>query len=304
MHMRFLMIVAVSCLLVGFAEPLSAQQGHGSGHEGHAGMEDMQQKGMHGMGGMPDASEKSAPESPASAWTNLESVRDAIGQLVEAGKLADVHGQAERLEPLSRALLGGARALPEAKRTRVEATLRQLPGIGSALDKAGDAGDVAATRRELGRLRGAIALIEAQDPDGVLRKEGPRATPADREGTIDPGASHHHGPMGHSKRPLAAVDEAPKATLRVMASDFKFAPAVFSMKAGEATLIQFENDGAAEHDFVVKTPDGKSDWIHLHAMVNAAVAATFRIDERGRYRVLCTVPGHKEAGMVGELVVQ
>lgn len=292
--MRFVMVVAVSCLLVGIADPLSAQQGHGSGHEGHAGMENMQRKGMHGM-----------PGGSASAWTNLESVRDAIGQLVEAGKLADVHGQAERLEPLSQALLDGARALPEARRARVEATLRQLPGIGIALDKAGDAGDVAATRRELGRLRGAIALIEAQDPERILRKvEVPGGVPAELEETNDPGASHHHGPTGHSTRPLAAVDEAPKTTLRVKASDFKFAPAVFAMKAGEPTLIQFENDGAAEHDFVVKTPEGNSDWIHLHAMVNAAVAATFRIDERGRYRVLCTVPGHKEAGMVGELVVQ
>lgn len=302
--MRFVMVVAVGCLFMGIADPLSAQQGQGSGHEGHAGMQDMQREGMHNMKGMPGASEKSGPAGPASAWTDLESVRDAIGDLIETGKLADVHKQAERLEPLSKALLDGARSLPEARRAKVEATLRQLPAIGSALDKAGDAGNGAATRRELGRLRGAISLIEAQDPEGVLRKAVPTATPADRKGAIDQGASHPHDPMGHATRPLAAVDEVPKVTLRIKASDFKFAPAVFSMKAGEATLIQFENDGATEHDFVVKTPDGKSDWIHLHAMVDAAVAATFRMDERGSYRVICSVPGHLEAGMVGELVVQ
>lgn len=300
--MRFAVAVAVIGLVLGGVAPIAAQQGGSSGHEGHSGMKGMKGHGTHGMKGMGGKAES---PSSSSAWTALESVRDSIGGLIEAGKLADVHGEAAKLEPLSRALLDGARALPEAKRARVESVLRQLPGLGSALDKAGDAGDAAATRRELGRLRGAIALIEAQDQEKVLRKvAAPSDVPLGRAETIDPGVNHHHGPMGHSARPVAAVDEAPKATLHVKASDFKFAPAVFSMKAGEATLIQFENDGAAEHDFVVKTPDGKADWIHLHAEVNAAVAATFRIDERGKYRVICSVPGHKEAGMVGELVVQ
>lgn len=303
--MRFAVAVAVIGLVLGGGTPIAAQQGGSSDHEGHSGMEGMQGHDMHGMEGMSGMGGKPASPGSNSAWTALESVRDAIGELIDAGKLSDVHGQAAKLEPLSRALLDGARVLPEAKRARVESALRQLSGIGTALDKAGDAGDVAATRRELGRLRGAIALIEAQDPERVLRKvAAPSNMPVGQAETIDPGASHHHDPMGHSARPIAAVDEAPKATLRVKASDFKFAPAVFSMKAGEATLIQFENDGAAEHDFVVKTPDGKADWIHLHADVNGAVAATFRIDERGKYRVICSVPGHKEVGMVGELVVQ
>ena len=39
-------------------------------------------------------------------------------------------------------------------------------------------------------------------------------------------------------------------------------------------------------------------------MANATDAATFRVDKPGKYRVLCTVAGHTEAGMVGELVVQ
>lgn len=303
--MRFAVAVAVIGLVLGGATPIAAQQGGSSGHQGHSGMKDMKGHDMHGMEGMSGMGGKPTSPGSSSAWTALESVRDSIGGLIEAGKLADVHGEAEKLAPLSRALLDGARALPEAKRARVESALRQLPAIGTALDKAGDAGDVAATRRELGRLRGAITLIEAQDPDGVLHKVvAPSDIPAGRVPTSKPSASHHHGPMGHSARPIAAVDETPKATLRVKASDFKFAPAAFAMKAGEATLIQFENDGAAEHDFVVKTPDGKADWIHLHADVNEAVAATFRIDERGKYRVICSVPGHKEVGMVGELVVQ
>ena len=76
------------------------------------------------------------------------------------------------------------------------------------------------------------------------------------------------------------------------------------MRAGEATRIELENDGAVEHALIVASPDGKGDWIHLHAMANTTDAGTFRIDKPGKYRVLCTVEGHIEAGMVGELVVQ
>ena len=50
--------------------------------------------------------------------------------------------------------------------------------------------------------------------------------------------------------------------------------------------------------------DGQADWIHLHAAADATDAGTYRIDQPGRYRLLCTIPGHTEAGMVGELVVR
>lgn len=278
--------VATLLLALAIAPAAVAQHEHGSGHEGHAEMGDM-------------------PPHDASAWSELKSVRDAIAQLVENGKLAAIHNQAARLEPLGKALGDGAKSLPEEKRTRVEATLRQLPELGKTLDKAGDAGDVAATRRELKRLDGVIALIQAQYPADALSKvPAPPAMPADHEHSQSEHPGHEHAAHAHATRPLAAVDDAPTATIRIKASEFKFAPAALSMRAGEATRIELENDGAVEHALIVAAPDGKGDWIHLHAMASSTDAGTFRIDQPGKYRVLCTVQGHTEAGMVGELVVQ
>ena len=61
--------------------------------------------------------------------------------------------------------------------------------------------------------------------------------------------------------------------------------------------------GHAEHTLVVKTPDGKQDWVHLHVPPRVTEAATYQLDEPGTYPVLCTIPGHTEGGMIGELVV-
>ncbi len=292
--MRLSAKCAVFWLALALAPAAIAQQEHGSGHEGHG-----------GMGGMPGMGETAEPAHDASAWAALKETRDAIAKLVESGKLAEVHNQAARLAPLGQALSDGAKALPEEKRTRIEPTLRQLPELGKTLDKAGDAGDIAATRRELKRLDGAIVLIKAQYPADALSKvPAPAAMPAEHEHSEVEHSGHQHGAHAHATRPLAAVDAAPKATIRVKASEFKFAPTELAMRAGEPTRIELENDGAVEHALIVAAPDGKGDWIHLHSAAGSTDAGTFRIDTPGTYRVVCTIQGHPEAGMVGELVVR
>ncbi len=279
------------CLVLALAPVAIAQQERGSGHEGHG--------GMSGIGAQEE------PADGATAWAELKETRDAIAKLIERSRLADVHNQAERLAPLGLALSDGAKSLPQEKRKRIEATLRQLPELGKTLDKAGDAGDAEATRRELKRLDGVIALIQAQYPADVLSKvPAPGGATRKPEPSERGPAGDEHGGHMHSAQPLAEVDVAPKATLRVQSGEFKFEPKSITMKAGEPTRLELENEGAIEHALIVAAPDGKGDWIHLHALANATDSGTFQIDQPGTYRVLCTVPGHTEAGMVGELVVR
>jgi plastocyanin len=274
--MRLNVTIPVICLALAIAPAALAQHDHGSGHEGHAGM-----------------AKSADPAQGVSAWTELKSVRAAIAKLIETGKLAEVHNQAERLAPLGEALTVGAKGLADDKRVRLEATLRQLAGLGKSLDKAGDAGDSAASSRELKRLDGVIALIEAQYPADLLPTvPAPAAKPAE------------HGSHAHKVRPLAAVDDAPKATLVVKSGEFKFEPKQLTMSAGVPTRIELDNEGVIDHALIVVAPDGKGDWIHLHAMAKASDSGTFKIDHPGTYPVLCTVAGHTEAGMVGELVVR
>ena len=115
---------------------------------------------------------------------------------------------------------------------------------------------------------------------------------------------HDHGAHQHAARPIALVDEAPQATLKVVSSEFEFEPTSLTLTAGVATRIELENHGAVDHALIVAAPDGKGDLIHLHALAHATDAGTYRIDQPGRYEILCTIAGHTEAGMVGELIVE
>jgi len=150
-----------------------------------------------------------------------------------------------------------------------------------------------------------IALIQAHYPAESLSKvPAPGELPVEHEPLESERSGHEHNGHMQATRPLAAVDEAPTSTIHIKAGEFKFEPTSLQMRVGEPTRIELENDGATEHALSVAAPDGKGAWIHLHAAANASDAATFRIDKTGKYRVLCTIPGHTEAGMLGELVVR
>lgn len=169
--------------------------------------------------------------------------------------------------------------------------------MADALHEAADRGDADRTRKELSRLDPLLALIRAQYPAGALDGEK-------HHGDHTAAPAHLHGAHAHAEPPAGQVDTAPQATLRVQAFDpFRFEPKHMQVQTGVPTRIELANLGAVEHSLVVKTPDGARDWVHLHALAGATEAATYEIDEPGTYPVLCTVPAHTEAGMVGEIVV-
>lgn len=237
----------------------------------------------------------------AGAWSELQAARDGIAADVEAGRLQEIHAKSERLEPLAKALVERSTGLAPDKRARVEATAKQIPKVAGSLHTAADKGDAAATRRELGRLDGVLELIRAQYPADALAPAGAHGG-HEAHSQVAPAASPHV--HAHGASPMALVDAPPEATLRVKASEFDFQPRTLQLRAGEATRIEFENDGATEHSLVVKAPDGTSDWIHLHAASKAKDAGTYRIEQPGQYPLLCTIAGHTEAGMVGLVVVK
>ncbi len=258
-----------------------------SADSGHAQKEDSASEGEH-LGAHGDhGGAAPQPASLASAWTALMAARDAIAGDVESGALGDVHAKAEPLPELVAALLEQSEDLDAGKQTRVKGAAKQVTRVADALHVAADRGDAARTRKELSRLDSLLELIRAQYPAGAL----------------DAGA-HGHGGHTRMERPAGVVDATPRATVRIRAFDrLRFEPKRIEVQAGVPTRIELENAGVVEHALVVKTPDGKQDWVHLHVPPGATEAATYQLDEPGSYPVLCTIPGHTEGGMVGELVV-
>jgi Cu+-exporting ATPase len=88
--------------------------------------------------------------------------------------------------------------------------------------------------------------------------------------------------------------------LAVVAEDVRFEPADLRVDAGRTVVLSFRNDDPVFHDWEV---EGLAN-VDAGARPGQTQRIRFRIDEPGSYRIVCTVPGHAEAGMTGTLTVQ
>ncbi len=90
-------------------------------------------------------------------------------------------------------------------------------------------------------------------------------------------------------------------TLTVSAQSLRYNPAAVEIAAepGDLVRVVFTNNDATFHDWSVHgIPDA-----HVSARPGQTASAAFRIYAAGTYEVWCTVLGHREAGMTGNLVI-
>ena len=106
-------------------------------------------------------------------------------------------------------------------------------------------------------------------------------------------------------------------------TEFGFEPNAINVTAGSPVELTLVNEGAIEHDFVIEkisvdnvSVEGEGVGDHhmsgdhsefdLHASTSAGATSTltFIPTEFGTYQIICSVPGHKDAGMTGELIVK
>ena len=114
---------------------------------------------------------------------------------------------------------------------------------------------------------------------------------------------------------LAACGGAGPASLSIVATDFAFTPADVTVPAGQEVSLTLINDGSVEHEWVlmeagyqITQPFDADDEPHVYweGEVDAGETATFTFtapSEPGESQLVCGVPGHVEAGMVGTLTV-
>lgn len=109
--------------------------------------------------------------------------------------------------------------------------------------------------------------------------------------------------------------------ITVEASEFKFEPATIEVATGRLVKMTMRNKGTVEHDWAIMTittmgmkesSSGRHDMshtadkpdLHVNAMTGRSAEVEFTPSQPGTYQIICTVAGHKEAGMVGTLVVK
>jgi plastocyanin len=86
----------------------------------------------------------------------------------------------------------------------------------------------------------------------------------------------------------------------VSATEFKYDPATINATAGQTINLTFKNVGSVQHTFVFATSNVK-----LTVDPGKSVTQTFTAPAAaGTYTFECDIAGHKEAGMVGQLIVK
>jgi len=94
----------------------------------------------------------------------------------------------------------------------------------------------------------------------------------------------------------AAIPGAAEVTVR--ASEFRFEPPTITIRSGEAVNVIFVNDGALLHDLTIPA-------LGIRVVAEPGRQATVGLAGLpvGTYEILCSIPGHAEAGMIGTLEV-
>ena len=103
---------------------------------------------------------------------------------------------------------------------------------------------------------------------------------------------------GDSPPSAAATDSRAEADVTVTAKEFTFDPEAFDLTAGSDATVELVNGGTVEHDLTIDALN-----VTIYAGAGQTASATLPALEPGTYEFYCSIPGHREAGMVGELTV-
>jgi len=119
----------------------------------------------------------------------------------------------------------------------------------------------------------------------------------------------------------AGASQQPVTEITVEATDFTYDPVSITVPAGQPVTLMLNNMGKVEHDFVIDninvanvqaSDSGPAEHhqmnqpeydLHFFAKAGETAVLQFTAMEPGKYEIFCSLEGHKEAGMIGELIV-
>jgi len=133
-------------------------------------------------------------------------------------------------------------------------------------------------------------------------------------------AGHAHGPAAYGE-PGDAGKPAREVVVVMKEADGKmlFEPSVITVAAGEQIRFRFDNVGELDHEFLLGTaaeieehadmmkamPDMKhEDANSRQVKAKAKGDLVWKFTTAGEFDFACLIPGHREAGMTGKIVVK
>lgn len=136
----------------------------------------------------------------------------------------------------------------------------------------------------------------------------------------DPGHKHGgeetpYGMPGDPKKPARIV----QITMRESDGKMLFVPDRIEIRRGEQIRFQLRNNGELDHEFVLatleenlkhmeemkKNPDMEHDDPNAKRLKPKATGViVWRFTKAGTFDFSCLIPGHREAGMTGTIIVK
>jgi plastocyanin len=89
------------------------------------------------------------------------------------------------------------------------------------------------------------------------------------------------------------------ANITVTLTEFKFDPMNVTVSPGQAVNLTLKNTGSVDHTWVVV-----GTTVKFTVAAGKTTTQTFTAPAAGTYVIDCDIAGHKEAGMVGQLIVK
>jgi uncharacterized cupredoxin-like copper-binding protein len=135
-----------------------------------------------------------------------------------------------------------------------------------------------------------------------------------------PGHSHDHGVFsagepGNPKKPARIV----QVTMREAEGKMLFVPNKVEVRKNEQIRLVINNNGELDHEFVLATPEENAKHAEEmkknpdmeHDDPNAKRVApkkkneiVWKFTKAGTFEYGCLIPGHREAGMIGTIIVK
>jgi plastocyanin len=98
---------------------------------------------------------------------------------------------------------------------------------------------------------------------------------------------------------LKPSNETKPAEVRIVSTEFRFSPATVLVAAGRVVTLVLDNSGAeTEHGLFVP-----GLGFRLQAKAGEIARKNILVEKPGKYDYNCDLPGHRDAGMTGTLIV-
>lgn len=129
-----------------------------------------------------------------------------------------------------------------------------------------------------------------------------------KNGTLPQVTHNNHGSASES------VDRHDQQ-ITVVTKEMKYSLNEILVEKNVPVILTMDNLDTVEHDIEIRTDafmelgdshqhhGASNNWLHLHTAPFAKETLRFQVEESGVYEFYCTIPGHKEQGMRGQLIV-